>query len=69
MERKNETLYFVYGMRLRGFAIGCQPMNGLFAHKDGNGKYYDILYYVRRLTDEEVRNYELDYLGVSSYGN
>lgn len=49
-----------YGMRLRGFSPGCQPMNGLGSVMKGNEKYHNILIYSRELTDEEVRDYELD---------
>lgn len=55
-----EVPMYVYGMRLRGFSPGCQPMNGLEAVMEGNKKYYNILIYSRELTDEEVRYYELD---------
>lgn len=55
---------FKYGMRLRGFSIGCQPMKGLlFVRNDPDGRYHDILIYERKLTDEELRDYELDFLG------
>lgn len=55
---------YKYGMRLRGFSIGCQPMGGLVdAQDDASGVYWSILWYSRKLTDAEVRNYELDYLG------
>jgi len=60
----NKQHIFLYGMRLRGFSPGCQPMKGLvLASEDKSGKYYDILSYARKLSDEDVRNYELDYLG------
>lgn len=50
-----------YGMRLRGFSIGCQPMNGLIRRADSTDKrYYDILVYDRPLTEKELRDYELD---------
>lgn len=52
---------YIYGMRLRGFSIGCQPMNGLIDHKDGDNKYYDYLIYDRKLTEEELKNYGLDF--------
>lgn len=57
-----------YGMRLRGFSIGCQPMNGLIECIDENveengRKYWSRLLYDRRLTDAELEAYELDYLG------
>lgn len=55
-----EVPMYVYGMRLRGFSPGCQPMDGLDAVMEGNRKYLNILIYRRELTDEEVRDYELD---------
>lgn len=54
----------IYGMRLRGFSIGCQPKEGFVDRQDDpTGKYYDILIYDRKLTDNELAEYELDYLG------
>lgn len=59
MERK----LYRYGMRLRGFSIGCQPMNGFYERLDDEtGRYHDILLYTRELTDAEVADYELDRL-------
>lgn len=53
-----------YGMRLRGYSIGCQPMDGLVSvYDDKYGRYHDILEYDRMLTGDEVANYELTYLG------
>lgn len=53
-----------YGMRLRGFSIGCQPMRGLRdVTDDPNGVYYNILGYERQLEPNEVTAYELTYLG------
>ena len=55
---------FMYGMRLRPFSIGCQPMNGLIrAEDDKTGKYWNILIYGMPLNDHEQEEYELDYLG------
>lgn len=77
MSRMDEnTKYHFYGMRLRGFAPGCQPMDGfkdtlrslvmeeyLEAYKDSlERNYHDILMYDRQLTDTEIAEYELDYL-------
>lgn len=57
---------YVYGMRLRGFSPGCQPMEGLLEWRDATGtKYYDLLVYNRKLTDKECRDYELDYVGLN----
>jgi len=50
-----------YGMRLRGFSMGCQPMNGFIKrHDDLTNKYYDILEYDRKLTKQEKETYSLD---------
>lgn len=55
---------YKYGMRLRGFAPACQPMIGLVRREDDvTGRYHDILIYSRPLTEKEVTDYELDYLG------
>lgn len=58
-------MQYRYGMRLRGFSLGCQPMGGLdHAEDDTTGRYYNILVYNRKLTEEEVRDYELDSLEI-----
>ena len=54
---------YVYGMRLRGFSPGCQPMEGLKERRDGETQYHDLLVYNRKLTDKEINDYELDYIG------
>lgn len=53
---------YKYGMRLRGFSPGCQP-RGVVDHEDGSGRYFDFIFYDRKLTDAEEHDYELDYLG------
>ena len=59
-------LTYIYGMRLRGYSPGCQPKEGLVMrldpHASHKGKYYDLLSYDRKLTEKEVRDYELDFL-------
>lgn len=55
---------YIYGMRLRGFSPGCQPKEGfLYREDDVSGKYQDVIAYDRKLSDKEVSDYELDYLG------
>lgn len=58
---------YKYGMRLRGFSIGCQPMKGFWERQDDNGHngrpYHDILLYTEKLADKDLEDYELDYLG------
>lgn len=56
---------YFYGMRLRGYSLGCQPMNGLMmVMDDEKGHYHNILVYMRKLTDQEMWDYELDLLNV-----
>lgn len=57
-----EVPMYVYGMRLRGFSPGCQPMKGLVGTMEGIGRYHCVLIYNRELTDEEIMDYELDRL-------
>ena len=54
---------YKYGMRLRGFSPMCQPMSGLAVAEDGDSKYHNYLYYERKLTNKEVEDYELDFIG------
>ena len=59
---------YIYGMRLRGFSLGAQPMKGLVRVLDAENKekldsennYHDLIEYERELTDEELERYELD---------
>ena len=54
---------YVYGMRLRGFSIGCQPMKDLVeSREDPTRKYHSILIYSRELTKRELYEYEIDYI-------
>lgn len=54
-------MIYKYGMRLRGFSPGCQPMQGLeMAYEPKDHKYYNILVYSRELTEKELADYELD---------
>lgn len=52
---------FKYGMRLRGFSLGCQPICGFVERLDDEtGKYWDILVYNRQLTEQEILDYDLE---------
>lgn len=63
-------MHYVYGIKLRGFSLGCQPMQGFVERKDDpNGKYYDLLIYNRRLSDKELSDYELEFCGVKEENN
>ena len=52
-----------YGMRLRGFSPGCQPKGVIRREDDPTGKYWDVIVYERKLTEKELRDYELEELG------
>ena len=57
---------YIYGMRARGFSIWCQPEDGLLGLADdrhNNGKYYDVIAYDIKLSYDECRDYQLDFLG------
>jgi hypothetical protein len=55
---------YAYGMRARGFSIGCQPKVDFIERiDDKSDTFYDILIYGRKLSDKEVSDYELVYLG------
>lgn len=54
---------YKYGMRLRGFSIGCQPMKNLYEWEDNIDKYHSVLWYTEKLADVDLENYELDFLG------
>lgn len=55
---------YKYGMRLRGFSPGCQPMRGFIEREDDIlSEYHDVLVYDRPLGKKELEEYELDYLG------
>lgn len=53
-----------YGMRLRGFSPGAQPKEGwMDTETDPLDDYWNILVYSRKLSTEECKQYDLDYLG------
>ena len=61
--RRDESVEYRYGMRLRGFSIGCQPRDGFIDREDDpSGRYYDILVYERQLTKKELEDFELDFI-------
>lgn len=58
---------YVYGMRSRGFSLGCQPMDGFIRREDCVDRYHDLLVYDRKLTEKEVKDYELDLVSQMVY--
>ena len=58
---KPEKAVYCYGMRARYFSIGTQPKEGLLGAIDSpDRRWYNVVCYSRRLTADEVRDYELD---------
>ena len=53
---------YYYGMRMRGASPSCRPDGFDEIKEDPTGKYYNILVYSRKLTEEEEHDYELDHL-------
>lgn len=68
---KGDRMMFIYGMRSRPFSIGTFPKEGfkragsheMLTNLDVKDRYYDVLVYNRKLTGEELYEYELDYIG------
>lgn len=54
---------FAYGMKNRPCDIGCQPKGFTDVYQDDSGKYYNVLFYGRKLKAKEIADYELVYLG------
>lgn len=62
--RSDMSKTYWYGMRLRGFSPMCQPKDGFLEHHDSyDARYYDIIVYDRKLSEQECSDYALDYLG------
>ena len=58
-------MLYYYGMRLRGFSPGCQPMDGLIERQDDwTGKYWDVLVYDRILSKPDCEHYDLEFIAV-----
>lgn len=50
---------WIYGMKERPAGLGCQPKEGLVEIMEGTAAYYNFVAYNRKLTDEEIAEYEL----------
>lgn len=68
--QKENDMEYRYGMKYRGFSPGCQPKGVVRREDDNNGRYHDIIVYDRELTEKELSDYELEYLGyIDAAGN
>ena len=52
---------YFYGMKYRPFSIGTQPKAGL-VNVHPTTLYHDVIEYERKLTDLEVKQYELIFI-------
>ena len=51
---------YYYGMKSRGFAPGCQPMDGFIERLDSDSdEFYDIIVYEKPLTEDDEMHYTL----------
>ena len=48
--------------------MGAQPLKGFTGVAEGYGRYHNILVYKRKLTEKEMKSYDLDYLGEITNG-
>ena len=61
---------YYYGMRIRGFSPGCQPMDGFIERRDDwTGKYWDILAYDHELSKADCEHYSLEYIAMEKSKN
>lgn len=61
--KRNKTLAYKYGAKLTPVSFGNQPNDLCAFRKDYSRNYRDFIYYKRMLSDEEIKQYGLDYLG------
>ena len=55
---------YLYGMRLRPFGIACQPKEGFVERRDDSSNlFWDIIVYNRKLTNKEVYDFDLQFIG------
>lgn len=62
MKGANLMNKYIYGMRVRGRGYGCQPNDFIEVLRDETDKFHDILIYDRKLTDKEVKYYQLTFI-------
>jgi len=53
------TKEYQYTYKLRGFSLGCQPKQGFIRWEKLDYFKYEVIYYDRQLTQDEINNYEL----------
>lgn len=61
---KRRDKMYKYGYRLRPPALGTQPKGFVEIEDDiGTDEYWGYVVYSRKLTEKEMDQYDLDYLG------
>lgn len=62
--KKEITELWQYGMKERGYSLGCQPA-GVYHWQDVDKKttgYWSVITYTRELTPEEISKYSLEFI-------
>ena len=62
--KKTKQLSYKYGAKLMPVSFGNQPAGFCAYRQDYTYKYCNYIYYKRLLSDEELEQYGLDYLGI-----
>lgn len=58
---------YKYGMRARGFSLGCQP-NDFTKWQDSDKSktgYWSYIWYDRQLSESEIQHYQLDEIEIN----
>lgn len=62
-----KTKKHLYAMKLKSFSVGIIPREGLIRafidDKIADSKIYSLVVYNRELSEEAIKEYELEYLG------
>ena len=59
-----KDLIHKYGMKLRQCGPGCQPKGFVKCENLENADYYSFIWYDHELTEDEVKQFDLEYLGL-----
>ncbi len=58
-----KDLIYKYGMKLRECGPGCQPKGFIKCENLENADYYSFIWYDKQLSEDEMKQYDLDYIG------
>lgn len=58
-ENYHKKFGWKYTYKNRGFSLGCQPSNGFMSCETSVSHKFEVLYYNRKLSNEEINEFEL----------